>query len=905
MKKIYLIILILLFGFSSFAEDWKPEEWLFAAPVFLPSPTKVERNEINPITKEKELFPKSFHKRILEELPDKINAVPDINLITPWGTTKWKKVFAVGECPAIEKPVPEGAIFFAAKYWISPEAQLAELWFGSDDASTVWLNNEKIITHAGNRAYKYGGNVLQVSLKSGTNIFVFAVINGEGPGMVGAHLFPRDFAIYPGLFLDTKNPVETEEFIELDVYWFPAAIVKPRKKVYENPPKCEKIKILDYTDNIVTQITENKIALPIQINMCRKSNGIYKIESEWNGKIHTRSFYYCGFPEKLSPSEEWKIKMLENNDFFSPEALLEQMFGEEKIRKAKGNFSAKRIHAYRSKYDNTLQPYVVMLPWKYKFTTNLPLVVTLRPYLIYDKIKYCKIQRYNDRNMVKVYPYSQGCSGGRGLSELDILEVIDLVCEEYKIDRERIYIESGSFGAASSWRVAGRYPDLFAGMLADSGYDLTYVNNLLALPILQLWMKPENPEYWLPYSLKKMEKFGADATYTDLRKLSKEEYQESIKDRTKWFLSKKRNSQPDKVVYSTFGDVDGAYWVRNIMPDWFGRMATVVGEIQVISNQYSVLGKNTKNKIQSSKNGLIHIWTENVSSFSLDLREGRFLKFKNWKIVIDGSIETNVVAGEMFSYNFYSQSGNFNLHKKNGFCGGIADVVCDSFLISYNADDEKSKEQAEKFKLAITGIKSYQFDGEFKVVADTQLTPELCEKYNVILFTSAEKPGKFLEENIEKLPFGIVEGKLKFNKHAEGWTPTMHKREACVTFPNPIASNRYLLTVTMTNFTPRILMSEHNDIILNGRLGSFDANWNKVQWQDEYRTDLCKGCKHHEHYEPKNHKKTNLIKTQSELSKQKYKKEEISRKSKLKKIGGIIFIIIFGGAGLYYFLKKE
>ncbi len=288
------------------------------------------------------------------------------------------------------------------------------------------------------------------------------------------------------------------------------------------------------------------------LDMRGLSNGIYKIESEWNGETHTRIFYYCGFPENLTPSEEWKLKMLENNDFFSPEALLEQMFGRGKVRKAKGNFSAKRIHAYRSKYDNTLQPYVVMLPWKYKFITNLPLVVTLRPYLIYDKIKYCKIQRYNDRNMVKVYPYSRGCSGGRGLSELDILEVIDLVCEEYKIDRERIYIESGSFGAASSWRVAGRHPDLFAGMLADSGYDLTYVNNLLALPILQLWMKPSNPEYWLPYTIKKMEKFGADATYTDLRKFSQDEYRQSIKDRTKWFLSKKRNSQPDKVVYHRF-----------------------------------------------------------------------------------------------------------------------------------------------------------------------------------------------------------------------------------------------------------------------------------------------------------------------------------------------------------------
>jgi len=101
----------------------------------------------------------------------------------------------------------------------------------------------------------------------------------------------------------------------------------------------------------------------------------------------------------------------------------------------------------------------------------------------------------------------------------------------------------------------------------------------------------------------------------------------------------------------------------------------------------------------------------------------------------------------------------------------------------------------------------------------------------VILFTSNDKPGKFLEENIEKMSDIYKQN---------------HKQDACVTFPNPLASNRYLLTVTMTNFTPRILINERSDIILGYRRGSFDKNWDKIQWQDEYQTPEHEH-KHNEH----------------------------------------------------------
>ena len=902
MKNNYFIFLSLLFVFSLSANDWKADEWLLTPPILIPAPTKEERNAIDEKTKDKNMYPRSYFKWMLKAMPEKFETKPEAEIITPFGTTKWEKVSAVGECPFIKKPVPECSVFFAAKYWISSENQEADLWYGSSDGVKIWLNGKEIFEYPQARPYFCKlRDFIPVTLKKGTNIFVFGVVNGEGDGMLGARLFPKKTAVNPGLFFDTKNFVETDEFIELDFYWKPVGIITPRKEVYKNHPKCEKIKLLDFEGNFLTQIVCGGKQTPpcraplsrgeFVLDMRDKSNGIYKIESYWNDETHIRSFYYAGSSEKLTPTEEWKIELLENNDFCSPDALLEQTFGKNKT-------SAKRIHAYKSKYDDTLQPYIVALPKNYKLKEKIPLLVILKPYTGLNKIQFSLKQRYGTSDLLKLWVYSRGDSGFTGLSECDVLEVIELVCRQYDIDRDRIYLQGISLGGTGGWRIGGRHPDLFAGIAANGGYDLTYANNFLNLPINQSWMKPHGGGYWLTSIINKLRKKGTDIIFTDLRELNIENYRKYFKNREKWFLSKKRNLQPDKVIYSTYGDIDGAYWVRNIMPEKFGRMATVFAEI--VTN---------KTKMGKSPLGIpvipptIRVQTENVSSFSLDLRNSKFSKYIIWKVVINDLIVTNGLRGEMFSYNntprpkgqpshISTSSITAGIKKCNGFCGGIADVVCDSFLFAYSAKDIKASFQAERFNIAITGIKPYQFDGNFKVVPDTELTLELCEKYNVILFSTLENPGKFLEENIEKLPFEIVEGKLEFN-HAKAWAPIRHSKAvnfACI-YPNPIANNRYLLTVIMTNFTPRILMTERNDIILGEKCDSFDVNWNKIQCQDEHKAHNCEGCGHEHNQEQSSKNQLNENETKS-------------KEPKWKKIGGIIFLIVFGGAGLYYYLKN-
>jgi len=60
-------------------------------------------------------------------------------------------------------------------------------------------------------------------------------------------------------------------------------------------------------------------------------------------------------------------------------------------------------------------------------------------------------------------------------SERDVMQVLQLVRQQYKIDENRIYLMGHSMGAIGTWKIAPKFPDLWAaiGMFAGSGSPAT------------------------------------------------------------------------------------------------------------------------------------------------------------------------------------------------------------------------------------------------------------------------------------------------------------------------------------------------------------------------------------------------------------------------------------------------
>jgi predicted esterase len=132
--------------------------------------------------------------------------------------------------------------------------------------------------------------------------------------------------------------------------------------------------------------------------------------------------------------------------------------------------------AYRSKVDNTLQPYQVFVPAAYDKAKAYPLVIALHG-MGGDENSY--FQAYA-QGAFKVEAEKRGyvvaCPKGRksasmyiGDAEKDVMDVIAEVRRDYNIDPDRIYLTGHSMGGFGTWSVAMSHPDVFAALAPVAG----------------------------------------------------------------------------------------------------------------------------------------------------------------------------------------------------------------------------------------------------------------------------------------------------------------------------------------------------------------------------------------------------------------------------------------------------
>jgi pimeloyl-ACP methyl ester carboxylesterase len=128
---------------------------------------------------------------------------------------------------------------------------------------------------------------------------------------------------------------------------------------------------------------------------------------------------------------------------------------------------------YRSKPDNSVQPYALRLPTGYSSARKYPLVMQLhgtnfREVLTGSRLKYRGMggPQWIQSDLPVIYLH---CFGGpttfyMGMGEEDILTVLEEMKRRFPVDPERVYIMGHSMGGAGSYRVGLHYPDRFGGI---------------------------------------------------------------------------------------------------------------------------------------------------------------------------------------------------------------------------------------------------------------------------------------------------------------------------------------------------------------------------------------------------------------------------------------------------------
>lgn len=157
------------------------------------------------------------------------------------------------------------------------------------------------------------------------------------------------------------------------------------------------------------------------------------------------------------------------------------------------------IRGYRSKIDDSYQPYGLEIPENLDLSRPVPLLVWLHGRG--DKttdlhfLNQCRTKSQAFGGLMKdqeeaiiLHPFGRHCVGWKHAGEIDVFEAIESVKADYPVDSDRIILAGFSMGGAGAWHIGAHYRDQFCAIHTGAGFAETKEYNNL---------KPENfpPDY--------------------------------------------------------------------------------------------------------------------------------------------------------------------------------------------------------------------------------------------------------------------------------------------------------------------------------------------------------------------------------------------------------------------------
>ena len=183
-------------------------------------------------------------------------------------------------------------------------------------------------------------------------------------------------------------------------------------------------------------------------------------------------------------------------------------------------------------------PYAAFVPSSYDSSQGAPLIISLHGLgRSYDWLMgyHGLLDQAEESGYIVVTPLGytrRGWYGSRKLDEMqdaqrseqDVMNVLQLMRDEFSVDSNRIYLWGHSMGGAGTYHIAAKYPDIFAGLgvaapapEADAPMN-NILNNIKHLPIFVLQgdedaaVPVERTRAWVA----KMQELGMQHVYVEI-----------------------------------------------------------------------------------------------------------------------------------------------------------------------------------------------------------------------------------------------------------------------------------------------------------------------------------------------------------------------------------------------------
>lgn len=516
------------------------------------------------------------------------------------------------------------------------------------------------------------------------------------------------------------------------------------------------------------------------------------------------------------------------------DALAELAAGKDPFAERRGPM----LKSYYSALDDSWQTYSLAVPRDYTGDKPYPLIVQLhghggnRPY-----------QGHAARasaGVIVAAPQGRGSIDYMLAAEADVLQVVEQVRQDYRIDPDRIVLEGHSMGGTGSWNLGGKYPDIFSCIAPVAGntnhavffndrpvrwqpaesfgrlYDflqavndpVSYAENLGNLPVfavhgaLDTVVRVEHARNMV----ERLRIAGYEPTYHEFADgrhwgFSGKLYSE----RWQWMLDQRRQTRPRRVRFRTARlRYPGAYWLRLEQFEQFGKFAEIEAE------QVSA--------------GEIRVRADNVAALALVAARLPVTPANPLKVTIGDAVAYEGPTPDILRLHRpedgWRRTPAAPDGKRGGLEGPVADAFLSPFVLVYGTSSDEALWQrilrAEAEAFANNWERLYRCRPRLK--ADAEVTDADIAELNLILYGGPQRntvAARLWQELPVKL---LAKGVSLGDRYFAGDDLALR-----LCYPNPLNPKRYV-----------VVAAAHQPLGLwqiNNRFGSFTGwepldNWN-------------------------------------------------------------------------------
>lgn len=777
-------------------------------------------------------------------------------------------------------------LVYAFCYLESEQDQDVYLHMGSDDGYTVYLNHVPILEQHGPRGARKNADVVAVHLQKGKNPLL--IKNHNGNGGWGFVVEVLDLQHHLEAIFDTRLRIAYTRSgrmgrqLSLSPY-------ADHSYLGKHPDLFMPVnwRILDAQGTLVGEksgdfFSETHIRLPAR-------EGLYEIAMELptlNRPVNQRR---CGLvlaenlpqfvSDQIRLAEEtvdqevekdyagwiayakYKVKnAIENNGIDhenTATALLQLSRALADARADVLNGKTGRFEwAYYSQVDGTGQPFRIGIPEDHDPQKVYPLVISLHGAGGRHMAEQAPAREPYSSDKIRIDVLGRARYGMyQNLSEVDILECLAYVRNHWLIDSLQIHIEGGSMGGGGVFKLASRFPQLFATGILSAGFGTDIeVENLLHIPLYSLH-SADDPTVSITSSrtpLDALSRMGGEVVKYETDGLQHAIWQDekAFAEARAWREGRQRVEEVRHIRFTAVDELaKRAYWAG--IEKW-GPLAHAAG--------FEVL---------LTANNELRVKLDNVGILALDLARAPVDRTRNVSVYADGQSLGQLRAPLPSMIYLQRVAGGYRLStqkmpespQRQHFTGGLVNLYHgEPLLIVWGTQGDNQMDETLQ-NAALTASRcpgpawwpeeageplNRMLYGQLRVKSDLDVTPEDLQKYNLLLLGTPQT-NLLVARMAGQLPVKFKNGKVELS---DGLSYDFQQRALGLLYYNPLAPARYIylaasddpafyaagnplmgMQTRRTSFFDFTLLSSREATLVSGR--HFQPDW---QWEAGYAT---------------------------------------------------------------------